>query len=321
MKKKIILLFKLLIVFLIFLYLFKTEKLTIQSLSFFINEPFYSLIIFIIMICLSVPIVSIRWIIILHKMKFSKQSFYKIFCLTMISQFFAIFLPGAPTSDLTKGYYLHNEKTGKTKIYLSILIDRLTGLYGIIIIFIFLYIYNYDFLTKNIYVSYFGNFLIFVFILSNLIFFTIRKKMENYINNINKNFVINKLILILRAIDELDSETFIKAIGISIINQIFLIFMFLILNYYFVTKNIVELISISTLIPIGEITSVIPVAPIGIGIGHISFEKLFNLYNFQNGANVFNTFILLKILLGLFGGFFYIFYTKQEKKNTSQDVR
>ena len=56
------------------------------------------------------------------------------------------------------------------------------------------------------------------------------------------------------------------------------------------------------LMPIGLITVAIPIAPGGIGIGHVAFESLYQLAGLSGGADIFNLFIIVQLGVFLLGG-------------------
>ena len=66
-----------------------------------------------------------------------------------------------------------------------------------------------------------------------------------------------------------------------------------------------------SLIPLGLITTAIPISPAGIGVGHVAFENLYNLFGLKEGANIFNLFIINQILVYLLGFFPFLFYRRK----------
>ena len=306
-----VLLLKFLAVILILAYLINNEKLTVDSLSFiFINvELFISLII--IILSISIPLVSLRWAIILKNLDSKKKSLIELYKITLIAQFFAIFIPGSATADLTKGYYLHKDNKNKTNIYFSILLDRIMGLYSIIILLFIVYAINFNLISSYQYLSFFCNLLLVGFAIFNLIFFLFRNKLLELIQHIKFKFIGQKITKIVDCIYLIKKITLIKTLALSMLNQIVLVGLFLIINIPFNTLVVSDFMKIAFITPLGEIASMIPLFPIGIGIGHISFEELYLLFNFTSGANIFNIFVTAKIIVGLIGGVTYVFYNRK----------
>ncbi len=128
---------KIFFVLAILFYLFSENKLTSDLFGLINNKPYVSFFLLSLLIFLS-AITTLRWQIILKNLKLSNVKFMYLFRLTMMSQFFALFIPGQGLSDFTKGFYLQNQ-SNKTQIYLSIILDRLSGLYSIFLVFIILF--------------------------------------------------------------------------------------------------------------------------------------------------------------------------------------
>jgi uncharacterized membrane protein YbhN (UPF0104 family) len=60
------------------------------------------------------------------------------------------------------------------------------------------------------------------------------------------------------------------------------------------------------LVPMGLLTTAIPVAPAGLGVGHVAFGKLFAIGGSNHGAEIFTLFITVQILINLTGIFYYL---------------
>ena len=262
-----VLLLKFLAVFLILAYLINNEKLTVDSLSFiFINvELFISLIL--IILSISIPLVSLRWAIILKNLDSKKKTLFELYKITLIAQFFAIFIPGSATADLTKGYYLHKDNKNKTNIYFSILLDRIMGLYSIIILIFIVYAVNFDLINSYKFLSLFCNLLLVGFTMFNLVFFLFKNRLLELLQHIKFKFIGEKIKKIVDCIILVKKITLVKTLALSMLNQITLIAIFIIINIPF--NNLVsgDFMKIAFITPLGEIASMIPLFPIGIGIG------------------------------------------------------
>ena len=73
------------------------------------------------------------------------------------------------------------------------------------------------------------------------------------------------------------------------------------------------------LMPIGLITVAIPVAPGGIGIGHIAFESLYQLAGLSGGADIFNLFVIVQLGVFMLGGIPYFLYSSEYKIPDKQE--
>ena len=309
--KIVFLLLKFLALTLTLTYLISTKKLTLASVDFIVSRTGLFISIIVIILLISIPLVSLRWAIILKNLESKKKGLIELYKITLIAQFFAILMPGSATADLFKGYYLHKDNKNKTNIYFSILLDRIIGLYSIIFLIFISYACNYRLISSFEYISIFCNFLLISFIIFNLIIFLFKRKSLKILQSIKLKFISQKIQKIIACIELIQKTTLIKGFLLSILNQVTLIVIFLTINIPFNNLGIHDFLKITFITPIGEIASMITLFPVGIGIGHISFEELYLLFGYTNGANIFNIFIVAKIIVGVIGGLTYISYSRK----------
>jgi uncharacterized membrane protein YbhN (UPF0104 family) len=60
------------------------------------------------------------------------------------------------------------------------------------------------------------------------------------------------------------------------------------------------------LAPMALVTTAIPIAPAGLGVGHVAFGALFSLAGSSHGAEIFTMYVTVQILVNLTGIFFYL---------------
>ena len=78
--------------------------------------------------------------------------------------------------------------------------------------------------------------------------------------------------------------------------------------------------TIATIFPIGFFTVALPIAPGGLGVGHVAFQELFQLSGSSGGANTFNIYTLTLMFFNLFGCIPYIkMSTNMNSKGVSND--
>jgi glycosyltransferase 2 family protein len=65
-----------------------------------------------------------------------------------------------------------------------------------------------------------------------------------------------------------------------------------------------------SLIPLGILTTALPLAPGGMGVGHVAFDRLLALVGIEGGANIFNIFFLGQMSLNLLGVVPYLLFKK-----------
>ena len=88
--------------------------------------------------------------------------------------------------------------------------------------------------------------------------------------------------------------------------------------YYIICSTLIKgsiaLQDIYTFVPIGMIVTAIPLAPGGMGVGHVAFDKLFNFLSVSNGADLFNVFWITMMTINLLGLIPYLVLGKSKKK-------
>jgi uncharacterized membrane protein YbhN (UPF0104 family) len=94
---------------------------------------------------------------------------------------------------------------------------------------------------------------------------------------------------------------------ISIFNQLMSLGLFCFIAYQMLPPGTVNLTAIATIFPLGMLVTALPVAPGGLGVGHVAFDKLFLMVGLTQGANIFNVFTLLQLVLNLFGIIPYLY--------------
>lgn len=80
--------------------------------------------------------------------------------------------------------------------------------------------------------------------------------------------------------------------------------------FYLITYKILgsapEFGRIASIFPVGVLTTAIPVTPGGLGVGHVAFDRLFNMIGLSHGATVFNLYVISQLSLNLLGVIPYI---------------
>ena len=83
-----------------------------------------------------------------------------------------------------------------------------------------------------------------------------------------------------------------------------------------ITQVDVPFSSVATIFPLGILTMVIPIAPAGLGVGHVAFERLFSMIGLHDGATVFNIFLIGQLTPCLLGVFPYLALRRSGKLPT-----
>jgi uncharacterized protein (TIRG00374 family) len=319
MKKILILLLKILLVGSILFYLVKSGRLNFEKLMLFKDSPEILALMVGVLVLVVVPMATFRWWLLLRAIGVQVKP-KQTFILTWIGNFFNTTLPGAVTGDVVKGYYVikaqHEE--GRTRAFMTLLIDRIVGLFGLIVMAFLALVLNLELILSQERLHSLA-WMITVFFGATVVFYAIAvfpfkegrdpfihlfqrlpaKKISLKVYSAFKSYQHQKSTLLV---------TLLLAIGIHT----------LIALLFFQVANLMglkemELATQFFLMPIGLITVAIPVAPGGIGIGHAAFESLYQLAGFSGGADIFNLFVIVQLGVYLLGGIPYFFYSSKYK--------
>jgi glycosyltransferase 2 family protein len=243
--------------------------------------------------------------------------------LSIIGVFFNFVVPGGVGGDVIKAFYVaKGNPLAKTKAVVTVAMDRLLGLYTMLAMAISVMILNFNevhahkeltlILTALISIaSLFSIFWIIIFSkrLSSLQFLkTIISKLPH-----SQRFL--KTFVSFSEYAENKNLLF-KAMGISLVAQVFSILVFYMAGYYL---GFVE-IPISLyffVVPIGFMVTAIPISPAGVGIGQAAFYYLFNLASGKTttvGSATVTSSQILMLFYAVLGAWYYI---NLKKTNTS----
>ena len=275
-------------------YLYKHNYFNFEFLhSFFDRKIFYIIFLF---SFITIVLNSYRWLLILRSYNF-KIHFFEVFRLVYISSFFNNILPGSYGGDLVRIFFISKiAKKNKFKISSSILLDRIYGLLGLLLLgdLVFLIIsIKYDYLIFFITLN---TFLVFLFLLFYLV-----------IQNIS---VLKKFSFKVKNFFEIKLYVFLKCITISFILFIFVhLCIYVISKYYFQIETSMLIVFFSN--TISTLSSVIPITPGGFGVAEFVYvrinQDMFNIY-LSNLANVIIYFRLSNILTCVPSLFLFIGY-------------
>lgn len=252
-----------------------------------------------------------------------KLPFTPLVMITWISMFFNAIMPGAISGDIIKISYLKkiNKNLSKSSLMIIIFLDRALGLIGLLLIggtaslLRYSYLLNLDLGISNII---FINLVLFFFgggVISSLF---LSKRWRNKIFHIFKKVPwagekANNLLRSFWAFGDNRKVVF-KCLSLSILGQLLLISGFSIFALPSIgsTEKVLDIV---TVLPLGLVITAIPIAPGSIGVGHIAFDKIFQMVSIQDGANIFNIYYLTILFLNVLGAIPYLFYFKRAKEN------
>ncbi|MBC7658668.1 MAG: flippase-like domain-containing protein [Chitinophagaceae bacterium] len=222
--------------------------------------------------------------------------------------FFSSVMPGAVGGDVAKIAYVIRDNPTKSKALamMTALLDRIVGLAGLFLICWIMIVFNYQTVQST------NGFWPILLIISGLSFgFILFFCAALYHYRGNDPFLslfklrlpgvkfIEKLYQAMRVYRYARGSIFLS-LGISLLIQGLCLLLF-----YFITGKVSggfpPFGKIAIVFPIGVTATAIPLAPAGLGVGHVAFDQLFHMVGLEHGANAFNLFALSQLVLNLTG--------------------
>jgi glycosyltransferase 2 family protein len=277
-----------------------------------------------VLIAFQALLASWRWKLLLEVESLKTFPLLSVARLTWIGLFFNSFLPGAVTGDLIKLVYARelDPSLSKTTLITSAFLDRIFGLVGLLTLMGLFSLVNYNKVTAiSPQLTYLIHFNLFLF--AGAIFFVATlffpKKGQSLVLNLVENIPVLGL-KIQKTFEKVwligsHPKSVFKAIFMSLVIQFISVFAFWMLTSPFYSSNL-SLSEVFTFIPLGLIAVAIPIAPAGLGVGHLAFDTLFNYAGVRGGASLFNLFFLCMLTVNLHGLIPYLLSTKIKKTPT-----
>ncbi len=243
-------------------------------------------------------------------------SFLKIVRYGMIGAFFNTTMPGAVSGDIIKAWYMvaDHKNYDKTRVLTTILLDRVFGVFGLVIVSSIPLLWNWQSVWAIPELHHVAQ-LILLLLLGVIVFISyilfsmhgplavLRRKMDSLMKHkYGAAFV--------RAYDSWTEYR--KHPGYLFLGLLFSVFTHLFVMTMVIAcataigENKLEYYQYFILVPIGLLTTAVPLAPAGLGVGHVAFKALFGLLGSTNGAEIFTLFVAIQISFNLLGSFFYI---------------
>lgn len=300
--------------------LLKSGKLDFNAAFNVFNAP--EIFISVFLCFLSVLFIgSYRWKKILEFHSEKRFNQRDIFFIQWIGSFFSAALPGAVTGDLIKLGYIRRHDPSLSKRYLlfSVLIDRVMGLLSLLFIAgvgSFLFYVDLISISPKFETIIFVNSLFFLVVLMGMAIFFIPKKIQKSLLEKINNEKIKDLFKQVWSLSDKKGD-FLKLFIVSAVSHIFILIAFHLLNLKSYQGQ-VEFKYLTTIIPLGQVTTAIPISPSGLGVGHAAYQKLFEYLHLNNGATLFNNFWVFSTTFFIMGAIPYFFMSYNHKKENHE---
>jgi uncharacterized protein (TIRG00374 family) len=231
--------------------------------------------------------------------------------LTLVSFFFATFLPGAAGGDLAKLFYTaRDNRRRRTEIMTVVLLDRAIGLFSLL-------------LLPLIFAPMFAPLIRSVLALQRLLLTVgllafgalaglllclfsgswISRIPGGALNRFTKKEFVRQALGTIAAYRG-NSGVLFAALGASLLANLLLIFVTMLAVLVVAPSSLAPRMCL--VIPIGHIVNSLPLTPGGLGVGETAFNTLFNLTGLRGGAEALLCSRIWMALVGLIGFAFYL---------------
>ncbi len=303
-------------------------KIDFRQLRIYIDQPGTLLLFAAVWFVNVILIQSARWKSLLWGLGINVP-WLRTFQLQFVGIFFNTAMPGAVGGDVIKAVYIVREqKTGrKTPAAMSILMDRITGLFGLFTIGAvavtvqFRELWDNPLLRPLLIATYslVGGMLLFFAV----IFVRIEDRRDPFLRLLNLKVpgfaFVKKVYVCLRSYRH-RPFAILFSWAVSVILQCFFFYFFLVLTLR-MTHQRCNIALLASIFSLGSLATALPIAPGGLGVGHAVFDKLFEMIGLTGGANIFNVFCLSMLALNLTGAIPYLFArSKLPSKDETQEL-
>jgi glycosyltransferase 2 family protein len=260
---------------------------------------------------LNTAIAAWRWII-LMRARGINISLANGFSLYLIGIFFNYALPGSVGGDVVRGYYLVNDyPKQKGDVILSLVIDRVLGLYSFFVLTLVAVVSDYEFVVNHEKIRLVASFCLFMF-LGLTFFFTVtfstRLSVFFGLGMLERKIPrLHKLVVGVQRFGD-SPKTVAMSVAVSLMAQLVgMVFFYqiaVISGETDITWN-----AVMFAVPMGFLVTAIPIAPAGIGVGQVAFSYLFQAYldkPTQVGATAITAFQLTLVCWAMVGAVFYL---------------
>jgi uncharacterized protein (TIRG00374 family) len=254
-----------------------------------------------------------RWQMLLKVQKLNLTR-WECFKLNLVGLFFNYVMPGGVGGDVVKAFYIvKDHPRNRMGAGMSVLLDRVMGLYAMLLLAIVSLLINLEAVEANPQLL-----LITKGLMAGLVVFTLalglalseRFRQWGWQKWLNKNSFGTKLVSAYEAIYSYSHHLSVIgwAILLSLLSQVLAIVLI-----WWLGENLgfdgIPIGLYFAVVPIGFMVTAVPISPAGVGVGQMAFFFLFNLFlghESQVGPAVITAFQVLNFLLGLSGIWFFV---------------
>lgn len=275
----------------------------------------------------SLAVGSLRWRFLLSGVGIAVK-YLKTMLFTSIGLFFNAAIPGAVGGDIVKAIYVIRDEARekKTAALVTIALDRILGLFGLFTIAAVAILANHEFLfshgaLRSICTAALGLFACLVLFFVS-VFFPIGK--NDLIRSILSKNIVGFSFLRQLYDDLCKYRSAPRALVYGWLCSMFIQGM--LVCYFWYIANLLELTGgigfgvFASITPLAVLTTALPLAPGGFGVGHYAFDRIMSFVGVEGGANIFNLFFIGQLVLNMIGFIPYILLKKPTSKEIPEEL-
>jgi uncharacterized membrane protein YbhN (UPF0104 family) len=306
-------------------WLVQSGRLEFRQLRVFYDEPRIFIFNFVLWLVFYVLLGALRWHTLLRGLDL-QISYWRTARLQLIGFFFNTAMPGAVGGDVVKAFYVirEQETRAKTPALLTVLLDRVIGLSGLFLVAGVALLVGGTWVLDRPEIRPLALFvivgLIGIVAAAGLIFVPfapggdpIVKLLQSGKPGMTTALKIYEALRIYRTRPKVLSQALLISGVIHLASLSFAIL---------VTVTVAgfkpEFWTMALVYPLATMTTAVPLAPGGLGVGHLAFEKLYALVGWHGGANVFNVVVIGQLGLHLLGLIPYLMH--RVRLPTSEEI-
>ncbi len=265
-------------------------------------------------------LLTIRWFDLVN-CTLSELSFFRSVKLNLIANFFNFVFPSSIGGDLVRGYYLAQDMhSQKMKAALSVVLDRVIGLYSLISLSAVTLLYlsfqkdveSLRVLTGSTLLLFLG-YSFFLFLIISGIGKRIAKMITWSVLQKPLNFLLSCHDYLQESMRNV--PLFLRTFFAGIFSQLVVAVFFFQVGQY-IGEPQVNFLDVLSVIPLGFLVMSVPIAPAGIGVGQVAFLFLIKQVtgvSSQFGPTAISAFQVALLIWSLFGGWFYLTLRKPKE--------
>lgn len=233
--------------------------------------------------------------------------------------FFNVVIPGNVGGDVVKAVYAAREATPKnrTTVFLIVFVERLLGLAGLVLVASSVAVLRGPALWQNpqlrqlsVGVAILGGCTILGPVLFVVFMRRAGDRLEKWTTGPSRIAKLAGQLVAAARLLSSGPKNLVLALALSMAVHTMAMTFFTMVTRE-VTAQPVPFSSVATVFPLGILTMILPISPAGMGVGHVAFDKLFDMIGLEHGATVFNIFVIGQIAPCLLGVFPYLTLKRQ----------